>query len=84
MTNVGHCFPGFYASPGADDVQANKAQQKRERNAEKNASKGAKSQSKSNEKAKNIICSICKQPFVSFFCMSFSPGDSNVWSCCSW
>lgn len=71
MGNVGHCSPNFNASPGADYVyvQGAKAKQTRERNAEK--SKGAKSQSKSNEKARNIVCLICKQPFVSFFLYSF-------------
>lgn len=44
--------------------QGAKAAQKRERNADK-ASKGSKSQAKSNEAAKNIVCSVCKQPFVS-------------------
>ncbi|KAI0067868.1 DUF1909-domain-containing protein, partial [Artomyces pyxidatus] len=41
-----------------------KAAQKRERNAEKNAAKGSKSQAKVNEAAKNIVCSICRQPFL--------------------
>ncbi|ETW87507.1 hypothetical protein HETIRDRAFT_307252, partial [Heterobasidion irregulare TC 32-1] len=41
-----------------------KAQQKRERNAEKSGGKGSKSQSKVNEAAKNIVCSVCKQPFL--------------------
>ncbi|THH19711.1 hypothetical protein EW146_g1478 [Bondarzewia mesenterica] len=41
-----------------------KAAQKRERNAEKNGGKGSKSQSKVNEAAKNIVCSICRQPFL--------------------
>jgi hypothetical protein len=46
-------------------IQGAKAAQKRERNAEKQ--KGAsKSQAKVNEAAKTIICSICKQDFVSF------------------
>jgi hypothetical protein len=66
MGNVRHCFSVFYASPGANCPQGNKAQQKRQRNGEKDTEKGAKSQAKSNEKAKSIICSICKQPFVSF------------------
>jgi hypothetical protein len=52
-------------------VQGAKAQQKRQRKGEKDTEKGAKSQAKSNEKAKSIICSICKQPFVSF-ALSFS------------
>ncbi|KZV77617.1 DUF1909-domain-containing protein [Peniophora sp. CONT] len=41
-----------------------KAQQKRERNADKNAAKGASSQKKVNEAAKNIICTVCRQPFL--------------------
>ena len=57
---------GFYAFPGANYVQGAKAQQKRQRNADKNAPKGAKSQAKSNEAAKSIVCSVCKQSFVSF------------------
>ena len=57
----------------ADSVQGAKAQQKRERNAEKNLPKGAKSQAKSNEAAKNIICAICKQSFVSSFLFLFVP-----------
>lgn len=56
----------LYAFPGADCMQGARAQQKRERKAQ-SASKDAKSQSKSNEKAKSIICSVCKQPFVSLF-----------------
>lgn len=46
-------------------LQGAKAQQKRERNADKNAPKGSKSQAKVNEAAKNIVCSTCKQSFVS-------------------
>jgi hypothetical protein len=65
-------LPVFYAYPSADCAQGARAQQKRERNADKNAPKGAKSQAKSNEKAKSIICTICKQPFVSFFPYSLS------------
>lgn len=46
-------------------IQGAKAAQKRERNAEKQ--KGpSKSQAKVNEAAKTIICSTCKQNFVSF------------------
>ncbi|TFY78953.1 hypothetical protein EWM64_g5056 [Hericium alpestre] len=41
-----------------------KAAQKRERNGERNAAKGSKSQAKVNEAAKNIICSVCRQPFL--------------------
>ncbi|VDB99406.1 unnamed protein product [Peniophora sp. CBMAI 1063] len=41
-----------------------KAQQKRERNADKNGAKGASSQKKVNEAAKNIICTVCRQPFL--------------------
>ncbi|TFY72625.1 hypothetical protein EVG20_g367 [Dentipellis fragilis] len=41
-----------------------KAQQKRERNVDKNAAKGSKSQAKVNEAAKNIVCSVCRQPFL--------------------
>ncbi|KAI0296603.1 At2g23090 like protein, partial [Russula brevipes] len=41
-----------------------KAQQKRQRKGENLKDTGAKSQAKSNEKAKSIICSICKQPFL--------------------
>lgn len=46
-------------------LQGAKAQQKRERNADKNAAAGSKSQAKVNEAAKSIICSTCKQSFVS-------------------
>ena len=46
-------------------IQGAKAAQKRERNAEKQ--KGpSKSQAKVNEAAKTIVCSTCKQDFVSF------------------
>ncbi|EIM92762.1 DUF1909-domain-containing protein [Stereum hirsutum FP-91666 SS1] len=41
-----------------------KAQQKRERNADKNGAKGSKSQAKVNEAAKNIVCQVCRQPFL--------------------
>ncbi|KAL0950877.1 hypothetical protein HGRIS_007636 [Hohenbuehelia grisea] len=41
-----------------------KAAQKRERNADKNAAKGSKSQAKANEAAKNIICTTCRQSFL--------------------
>lgn len=44
--------------------QGAKAQQKRERNQAKQGA-GAKSQIKVNEAAKNIICTVCKQTFVS-------------------
>lgn len=47
------------------DAQGAKAAQKRERNAHKNEPKGAKSQSKVNEAAKSIVCSVCRQAFVS-------------------
>nr|GAT47882.1 predicted protein [Mycena chlorophos] len=40
-----------------------KAAQKRERNADKGP-KGAKSQAKVNEAAKNIVCNVCKQSFL--------------------
>lgn len=56
----------------ADTIQGAKAQQKRERNADKNLPKGAKSQAKANEAAKNIICVICKQSFVSSFLFLFA------------
>ena len=56
----------------ADTMQGNKAAQKRERNADKNLPKGAKSQAKSNEAAKNIICTICRQPFVSSLLFLFA------------
>lgn len=46
-------------------IQGAKAAQKRERNADK-GNKGSKSQAKVNEAAKSIICSTCKQGFVSF------------------
>lgn len=47
--------------------QGAKAAQKRERNAEKSTNaKGSKSQAKVNEAAKSIVCSTCKQSFVSF------------------
>jgi 4F5 protein related disordered region len=71
MGNVSYSSSLFYVSSSADFVQGAKANQKRERNAEKNAPKGAKSQSKANEAAKKIVCSICKQPFVSSFRLSF-------------
>ncbi len=57
-------FYRFLTRAQAYFIQGAKAQQKRERNAEK-ANKAAKSQSKSNEAAKNIVCAICKQSFVS-------------------
>ena len=56
-------FYRFLTRAQAYFIQGAKAQQKRERNAEK--AKAAKSQSKSNEAAKNIVCAICKQSFVS-------------------
>jgi RNase P subunit RPR2 len=46
-------------------AQGAKAQQKRERNADKAAGKGGKSQLKVNEAAKSIVCTTCRQPFVS-------------------
>ncbi|KAK0465328.1 At2g23090 like protein, partial [Desarmillaria tabescens] len=44
-----------------------KAAQKRERNADKNAAKGSKSQSKSNAAATNILCTTCRQAFVTIY-----------------
>ncbi|KAI9512664.1 At2g23090 like protein [Russula earlei] len=41
-----------------------KAADKRKRKVDKCAPKVAKSQSKTNEQAKNIVCSVCKQPFL--------------------
>ncbi len=61
-----------YTQPGANYLQGAKAKQARERAADKNAKKGAGSQLKANEQAKNIICKVCKQPFVSFF-LHFPP-----------
>ena len=46
-------------------IQGAKAAQKRERNTQK-GSNNNKSQTKSNQAAQNIICSTCKQAFVSF------------------
>ncbi|KAH8120639.1 DUF1909-domain-containing protein [Phellopilus nigrolimitatus] len=40
-----------------------KAQQRRDR-ADKAGAKGGKSQLKVNEASKNIVCKICKQPFM--------------------
>jgi hypothetical protein len=74
MGNVRHYLPAFYVFPGADCMQGAKAQQKRDRKGQ-NAPK-AKSQSKSNEMAKTIICLVCKQPFVSFFRISFPCSNS--------
>ncbi len=62
----------------ANSLQGAKAQQKRERNAEKNAPKGAKSQAKSNEAAKNIVCAICRQSFVSSFLFLFAQWCSET------
>ena len=45
-------------------MQGAKAQQKRERNAGK-AANAAKSQIKTNQAAMNIVCSVCRQTFVS-------------------
>ncbi|KAG8709588.1 hypothetical protein FRC09_000583 [Ceratobasidium sp. 395] len=42
-----------------------KAQQKQQRNAKKAADAGGKSQTKSNEAAKSILCSVCRQTFLS-------------------
>lgn len=47
--------------------QGAKAAQKRERNSAKSDAKGSKSQAKVNEAAKNIMCFVCKQTFVSHF-----------------
>jgi len=60
----------FYVFTGADCIQGARAQQKRERKSQ-NAPKATKSQAKSNEMAKNIICLVCKQPFVRFFRIPF-------------
>ena len=45
-------------------LQGAKAQQKRERNAGK-AANTAKSQTKTNQAAMNIVCTVCRQAFVS-------------------
>ena len=45
-------------------LQGAKAQQKRERNAGK-AANAAKSQTKTNQAAMNIVCTVCRQAFVS-------------------
>ena len=47
-------------------IQGAKAAQKRQRNDAKNPKSGNTSQTKTNDAAKNIICSTCKQAFVSF------------------
>lgn len=48
-------------------IQGAKAAQKRQRNAnDKNSNLNDKSQTKTNEAAKTIVCSTCRQAFVSF------------------
>lgn len=57
-------------------IQGAKAAQKRERN-DKKGSKDPKSQKKANEASKTIVCSTCRQAFVSFIYPSWC---STSWS----
>lgn len=57
-------FLPTYSDHLQSGVQGAKAQQKRERNATK-AANSAKSQIKTNQAAMNIVCSVCRQTFVS-------------------